>query len=762
MKYLKKTVPIVTGLLVLCSSSVSASYLIYQEPLDPVEDILKYQEPLPKPAKLTGTRLKIGMSEFDTQILPKKHFGPTRVYGYGGSYPGPTIEAERDRPTTVTWKNNINFRHSLVQKLVSVDQTLHWADPLRLECMGADITERPECFQPYRGPVPAVAHLHGGEVPSAYDGGPDSWYTKRHRGYGVLKGPGFVTKKFVYPNTQEAATLWYHDHKLGGTRLNVYSGLSGFYLLRDWDEEPTNLPGGPADCGKGYGGGHDDDDDDHDDWDDWDDKDHWGRHGHHAAHGKHKHHHHRSKGKKRHHKHRDCPYEREIVIQDRKFDTNAQLIFPDNGTNPDTHPFWRSEFFGDVIVVNGKSWPYLDVEPRRYRFRLLNGSNSRGYRLKIQTPEDPPRLVLPVWQIGTDGGLLDKPVMIKNPPDGPGLTLGPGERADVIVDFAGLKPGEKLRVVNILPGADKDTTGQIMELRVKRLNKRDRSFDPSKDGVELRSAENKIPSLDPADTGKHPRRTRLLTLNGIPGAGGPLAILLNNSTWLGLRDHGKPIPGSKRISGAKDPRLPYTTELPKVGSTEVWRFANLTMGGHPIHLHLAQFQVLDRTPFDRTCYLPLYFGEFPDGVFKPGMGPPNRYNKRNDDGEIGGNPAVPDACLTGPAMPPAPWERGWKDTVRVPPGMIARIAVRWAPTDLPSMTGDGVRYCPKGDVLLKRPEALPCVPRPGSNLFAFDPSAGLNVKKDSFGYPGGPGYVWHCHILDHEDNEMMRALFVQD
>lgn len=745
MIYLKKTVPIMTGLLVLCSSSASASYLIPQTALEPTE-IPKYQDPLPKPKELMGTRLTIGMSEFNAQILPKKHFGPTRVYGYGGSYPGPTIEAERGRPTTVTWNNNIDFRHSLIQQLVSVDQTLHWADPLRLECMGADMTERPECFHPYRGPVPAVAHLHGGEVPSAYDGGPDAWYTKRHRGYGVLRGPGYVTKKFTYPNTQEAATLWYHDHKLGGTRLNVYSGLSGFYLLRDWDNEPANLPGGPADCGKGHGGGHDDGDahDNHDDWDE---------------HGKHRHH--RAKGK-RHHMHRDCPYEREIVIQDRKFDVNAQLIFPDNGNNPDIHPFWRPEFVGDVIVVNGKSWPYLDVEPRRYRFRLLNGSNSRGYRLRFQTLEEPAQ-VLPLWQIGTDGGLLDKPVMI--PPTAPGLTLAPGERADVVVDFAGLKPGQKLRVVNVLPTVDPNSAvAEIMELRVKRLKKRDHSFDPSQEGAVLRSAENKIPPLDPAITAKHPRRTRLLTLNAIPGyAEGPQALLLNNSTWLGLRNHGKPIPGSKRISGAKDPRLPYTTELPKVGSTEVWRFANLTMGGHPIHLHLAQFQVLDRTAFDRNCYLPFYTAAFPNGTFEPGNGPPNRYNRRNHDGEIGGNPAVPDACLTtGLAMPPAPWERGWKDTVRVPPNTIARIAVRWAPTDLPSMTGDGVRRCPKGDVLLKHPEALPCVPRPGSNLFAFDPGAGLNVKDDGFGYPGGPGYVWHCHILDHEDNEMMRALFVED
>ena len=750
MKCFKSVILIAIPLLMLASGPASASYLVTQTPLV-ATDIPKYQDPLPEPKKLSGKRLRIDMSEFKTQILPKGYH-KTSVYGYGKSYPGPTIEAERHKPTTVIWNNKIDFRNSVVQKLVSVDQTLHWADPLDLGCHMNPLSD-PMCFKPYRGPVPAVAHLHGGEVPSAYDGGPDAWYTKRNRGYGVLRGPGFVTKTFAYPNTQEAATLWYHDHALGATRLNVFSGMSGFYLLRDWENEPTNLPGGPDDCRRGRGhdndndryshfGGHDDDDDGH-------------------------------KGKrKRKQKHGDCPYEREIVIQDRLFDDKAQLIFPDIGNNPEIHPFWRPAFQGNVIVVNGKSWPYMEVEPRRYRLRLLNGSNSRGYRLIIKTVEDVSQ-VIPVWQIGTDGGLLDKPIKIVNPPDRSGLTLGPGERADVIVDFAGLQPGQTLRVLNILPGFDPETTGQVMEFRVKHLTAKDRSFDPSRPGARLRYNKDEIPPLDPVITGRPADNTRMLTLNGVPAAGGPQALLLNNSTWLGLDKNEQPIPGSERISGATDPRLPYTTELPQVGSTEIWRFVNITDGGHPIHLHLAQFQVLDRTPFDPACYRKVYFSAFPSGAFEPFNGPPLDYNTPNSNGEIGGNPAVPIGddftvidpeinCIKGPASPPVPWEDGWKDTVRVPPNTIARIAVRWAPTDLPSMTNRHVRKCPKGDVLLDHQKALPCVPQAGSNLFAFDPSAGLNVKDDGFGYPGGPGYVWHCHILDHEDNEMMRALFVKN
>jgi FtsP/CotA-like multicopper oxidase with cupredoxin domain len=736
MKRLVKTLSVAGVTLALCGTVASASFLVPQVPLDP-STIPKYVEPLPDPEKLSKSRLRIEMGELDAQILPARDaagdptgFGATRVWGYAKSYPGPTIEAQRHRPTTVTWSNKIDFRRSLVQDLVTVDQTLHWADPLGLGCM-EDPTQ-PACFEPYQGPVPGVAHLHGGETPSAYDGGPDAWYTRPAPKLGPLKGPGYVTNRFTYPNAQEAATLWYHDHALGSTRTNVYSGLAGFYLLRDWENEPANLPGGPADCTAGRG--------------DDDDRGARGRKGRDAP----------------------CPYEREIVIQDRLFDTNSQLYFPD-GSSPDdekqppsseVHPFWIPEFVGNTIVVNGKSWPYLEVEARRYRFRLLDGSNARPYRLRIENPSTGE--VLDIWQIGTDGGLLNEPVKVVDPPNGPGLVIAPGERADIIVDFAGLE-GQTLRMLNNLAppfgDVDPNTTGQIIELRVVKARGRDRSFDPEEDGAVLRSAEDRIPSLDPAVTGAEPDAQRLLTLNGIPAAPGrPLAILLNNSTWVGLNEAGVPIPGSERIAGADDPRLPFTTELPRVGATEIWRFANLTAGGHPLHLHLIQFQVLDRTPFDAACYREIYNAEFDGGTFVPFDGPPNLYGEENADGEIGGNPAVPAHCITGPSRPPAPWERGWKDTGRAPPSFISRFAVRFAPTDSPTT---GAPLCPAGNVLLEHPDALPCVPQAGSNLFPFDPTAGLDVRKDAFGYPGGPGYVWHCHILDHEDNEMMRAMFMK-
>ena len=210
--------------------------------------------------------------------------------------------------------------------------------------------------------------IHGGSTPPESDGHPEAWFTKGFE----RAGPLFEQKTYQYPNDQRATTLWYHDHALGITRLNVYAGLAGFYLIRDKEERSLKLPKGP--------------------------------------------------------------YEIPLVIQDRSFNEDGSLFYPscpneiDGGTcegdelpNPSIVP----EFFGDTILVNGKVWPFLEVEPRKYRFRLLNGSNSRFYILKFDK-------TLPFIQIGTDGGLLETPVTLNE------IILGPAERADVIVDSQSL------------------------------------------------------------------------------------------------------------------------------------------------------------------------------------------------------------------------------------------------------------------------------------------------------------------------------------
>lgn len=565
--------------------------------LDP-KCINKYTDSLPKPSKLTGRNLQITASEFEQQVLSQPPYplpsgcpssnGKTRVWGYSGSYPGPSIEAMRGNPTTVTWVNNLS-NPLLYPNVLTVDQSLHWAGSMG--GLGSS--------NPYRGEVPLSTHLHGAMVSSIVDGHPDDWFTSSL----LPKG-----KKFTYINDQEGATLWYHDHAMGVTRLNVYAGLAGFYLLRDKFEETLHLPGNSHD---------------------------------------------------------NPQYEREIVIQDRSFDKNGQLVFPHDG---DTHPYWLPEFFGDVIVVNGKTWPHLEVEPRRYRFHLLNGSNARFYTLSMENG-------LPFWQIGTDAGFLDAPVKVSK------LTLAPGERADVVVDFSKVAAGSWFLLKNEATApnpngddVDPNTTGQIMQFRVvANVTTKDHTFDPEKRPT-LR-AENSIVRLKKIafDQNGTPKvKVRRLTLNEIESSNmNPLVMLLDG----------------KKFDDA-------VSELPTEGSTEIWEIINLTVDAHPMHLHLVPFQLLNRQKFSLGEYLKA---------------------QRS-------NPSVTPNIMTYlepgiPLMPPDENEKGWKDVIRANPGEVTRVLVRFAPPDTPA------------NVL--------------NAQFPFNPAQGL-------------GYVWHCHIIDHEDNEMMR------
>lgn len=637
----------------------------------------RYVDPLPTfaGARLAATSITAAVQEFQQQILPAG-FPKTTVWGYnlngrGPTYPGVTVEAKRRMPTTVAYVNNL-LSPSL-QQFLTVDQTLHWADPLH------QAGTLPFSPPPYTGPIPLVSHLHGGEVPAEFDGNPQAWFTAtglHGNGYNSLAGAAPNAAVYEYPNHQEAATLWFHDHVLGMTRLNVYGGLAAFYLLRD--DRDTGLPdnpiGLPAD-----------------------------------------------------------PYEVEIAIQDRQFDTNGQLYFPDgsgpglNGPppNPDVHPFWIPEFFGDVIVVNGKSWPFLEVEPRRYRFRFLNGSNARFYELRLQN-RDTEAQGPAFFVIGTDGGLLDFPARLNDPNSSDDkrrrLLIAPGERFDVIIDFAAFT-GQNLTLINSAKAPfphgtppDPQAFAQVMQFRViLPLQGTDTSYNPAT-GAPLRTPMVRLanPANGTLAPGVVPDAKRQLVLVEIEGEGGPLEVLVNNSEWNGLQ-HGSntPIPGSTPINGN------FATELPQVGATEVWEFINTTADAHPIHLHLVQFQLMNRQPFNLTRYRKTYDTSFPGGSFIPGFGPPAAYNSTNGAGALGGNPDVT-PFLQGDVQPPRPGEAGWKDTVKMLPGEVTRIVVRFAPQDI--IAGATVA---------------------GTNYYPFDPTT-------------GPGYAFHCHILDHEDNEMMR------
>ena len=493
------------------------------QPLNP-DIIPKFEDPLPIPATLKpvddtedSAAYRVTMSEFQQQVLPTG-FPTTTVWGFEGSFPGPTIEARKDKPVAVKWINELPMRH-----ILPVDKTLH----------GTNKGE-PE--------VRTVVHLHGAHTKPQFDGYPEDWYTSED------------SKNFAvynYKNDQEPAALWYHDHAMGSTRLNVYAGLAGLYNIRDDIEDALNLPSGD--------------------------------------------------------------YEVPIVIQDRLFAEDGSLFYPAE-LDPIKFPYAPSPsiipvLFGNVTVVNGKTWPYFEVEPRKYRFRVLNGSNSRPYRLRL-VPDAAPNTSLPYHQIGTDGGLLAKPVpvgkVVNGAPKGPQVTVAPAERADIIVDFSNFAPGEVITMKNlgIADFPSSESVESIMQFRVIASNASDTSDLPT----ELRT----VPELDPADAVK----TRNLTLDLTKDDYGRPKFLLNKAKWM-------------------DP----ITEKPKLNTTEIWNFVNMTPNGHPMHVHLVTFGVLSRRLFDVEHY--------------------------RQTGEI--------LYLSPPEKMLPPNENGMRDMVRVPAGTVVQI-----------------------------------------------------------------------------------------
>lgn len=418
--------------------------------LDPM-DIPKFETPLLIPwamPKSPGSNQKldyyeIAMRQFEQQILPAG-LPKTTVWGYGSATdpnavfhaPSLTIEATTNRPVRIKWINGLVDKNgNYLPHLLPVDQTLHWANPGGPK---DDIGTDP---LPYVGPVPIVTHVHGAHVSQESDGYPEAWYlpaadnipagySKTGTYFDIYKKTALNGNKwtngsvvFDYPNDQRASTIWYHDHALGMTRTNVYAGPAGFYLIRDpggdkvyADAERTILATLPSGA-------------------------------------------------------QEIP----IAIQDRSFNEDGSLFYPDSreffdefegpyAPDTDIAPIWNPEFFGDSIMVNGNTWPYQEVEPKQYRLRLLNGSQSRTLILKLSDGT-------PFLQIGSDGGFLTEPTELTQ------LLLGPAERADVIVDFSGIAAGTEIILQNIGPDdpfqgltdivpANPLTTGQVLQFRV--------------------------------------------------------------------------------------------------------------------------------------------------------------------------------------------------------------------------------------------------------------------------------------------------------
>jgi FtsP/CotA-like multicopper oxidase with cupredoxin domain len=600
---------------------------------------------------------EIAMRQFQQQILPAG-LPPTTVWGYGPNpasvqggpvifnAPSLSIEAKYNRPVRIKWINElVDGQGNYLPHLLPVDQTLHWANPPG-GTAGRDM--RPEFDStpgPYTGPVPIVTHLHGAVgVGDESDGYAEAWYLpaaadipagyatagtwydffagKAEAKFLEIWGPGFAT--FQYPNPDRASANWYHDHTLGMTRLNVYAGPAGFYIIRGGPNDvvldsrtgaPATLPGPAPAVGDPAGVTY---------------------------------------------------YEIPLAIQDRSFNEDGSLFYPDSREffdeivgefipDGEFSPIWNPEFFGNMIIVNGNTWPFQTVEQRRYRFRVLNGCQSRFLILDFsQIPG------VQVWAIGNEGGFLAAPVDLTATNNNQ-LLMGLAERSDLIVDFTNVPTGNYV-LGNVgpdepfgggIPGVDFDpsdpeSTGQVMQFNVVPAT----SPDPTTAPEFLQ-----LPALVPLPVEDNVRRLALIEKmgEGFDADGeeveGPVEALLGFVDLAG---------NAVELKWEDD-----VNENPAVGDTEVWEFYNTTGDAHPMHVHEVAFEVINR-----------------EGLVL------------DDEGEV-----VQPVQLDGVTMPPESWETGVKDTVTALPGQVTRV-------------------------------------------------------KAQFNVPGQ--YVWHCHIVEHEDNEMMR------
>jgi spore coat protein A len=522
--------------------------------------LTKYLEPVPLPgagivvASSSGPgQYAFTQTEISRQLHPQLPPTPFWAYddgshlgGQAGSF-GMAVVGRSGTPLQISFTNNLP---STYPAWIPVDGRL----------------------TPLGNEVRVMTHLHGGFVAADSDGNPA--VTPDGFGHGE-------TQTVFYTNEQPqmpAELLWFHDHGLGATRLNVFAGLAAAYIL--YDEFDT----GDSHNANGLPSG---------------------------------------------------PNEIPLVVQDRQFNSDGTFLYPTSDISGVT---WIGEYFGDVMLVNGKVWPYLNVEPQLYRFRILNGCNARILNLDIGGAR--------MWQIGAEGGMWDRPVPVTE------LVLAPAERADVLVDFSQLS-GRTTHMKNTKPPSPISTPAPplsaVMQFRVGKS-----TLSPTIPTTLAGGRKADLPQPPPT-------QRRFITLNEVAPETADWRLTLNGAPF------------------SDGP----ATETPTVGTIEDWYYINLTEDTHPMHTHLVTFQVVGRVPFNVDAY-----------VADVGTGP---------DGVPGGHDPTPYA--TGPLIPADPSERGFKDTVKANPGYFTIIRAQF---DLPS-----------------------AVTAPQT-------------------------YVHHCHIVEHEDNDMMR------
>lgn len=587
------------------------------------------------------------------------------------TFPGRSFVVQRGTQINVNWRNNlVDASGNPLPHLVGVDQSVAMQTDQTAVALDAATNQETYSGGPIYG-VPIAVHHHGGNNKVEFDGGPDQWSTPRR----AQVGPGVKAAnsdasglRFTYDNAQEAAMLWYHDHGEGVTRINAYAGLAGLYVIRDANENlliaRNQIPSGP--------------------------------------------------------------YELPVVVQDKCFAADGSMAYasdpvdypgqvqvqrPDgtlvpsaDGVTPLPAPTHHPEQFGDVIVVNGVAWPNLDVEPREYRLRLLNGSDSRVYVLKFgyggATRRGGLANYLPIYKISNDLGFLNTPIQM--PRDE--VVIAPGERMDVVVDFKPLAAQKGARTVVVTnsgaapfplgaptvpntPGA-----GTVMQFNVKlalhattaALGKAaipDSKVARVGSNLALRGLDAATPKL--VGRPKAPKGTpvrRVLLAEGTDEFGRIMPLLgsfqlPNDPPYLHY-------PGQTNLGTMGFSQLP--TETPALNSTEVWEFWNNSADAHPIHLHLVKFRLINRETFGPSATAA-------GGVMSEVKPMINGWT---------GERLLPEFVqLSGLPVAAPEHELGWKDTVLCYPGEVTRVLVTFD--------------------------------RPGK-------------------------FVYHCHILAHEEHDMMR------
>jgi FtsP/CotA-like multicopper oxidase with cupredoxin domain len=671
--------------------------------LNPVPNALNpafiYQ---PKDGNKYNIQVKQAVQE--TGLKVQKHgentgkYARTTVWGYGDgsgpfaySWPGRTFEVQSGKPIDVKWENRLDQLPIPVSSFGRsvVDTSLHWAYSLH------GYTQ----YSLENDGFPIVPHVHGGHSDFQFDGNPEFFFSPNF----VIRGPQWRDRTYTYKNDQPAGTVWYHDHALGITRLNVYAGMAGFFIIRDDDD--TGRPGNTLSLPT-------------------------------------------------------YPFEAALAIQDKMFDANGGLFYPAYPGDPFYDDFITgegavlppeifpgggptalAEFFGDHMVVNGLIWPKMEVEPRNYRLRLLNGCDSRFLVVRFREAASTTSTDLtgagspiPFTVIGSDQGLASSPTTVDT------LVMETGSRYDIIFDFDGLY-GKRIIMENI--GGDSPfgfaygddlepedvfpdrQTDRVMAFDVNQTLSSVPDVTPHSAALSTYAASRKT------DFGAYqlpivPDRIRKVALFEGTDEFGRLQPLLGTAEPA-TDYNGDPIYwpnesvyANAGLTGQMEGAVAWhspTTENPNLGDTEEWEIFNVTGDSHPVHLHLVHFEVIGRQDivWDSHTIGP----DDPSGEEEDRVIPNALYSTAAGDGTyLETQSVVQHNGLLGN-------------------GFVVRNAT--ASGTFKPMESEYVDGNSPKDMVTARPSEVTFI-------------------KAKFDKPGR--YVWHCHILSHEDHEMMRVLLV--